>query len=87
MFSLKKALRQSIPHVRGGEPFAAASKSTAMVVFPTCVGVNRPGCAQVLEPCRVFPTCVGVNRNLRRRLRSLVRIPHVRGGEPSVSDA
>ena len=31
----------------------------------------------------VFPTCVGVNRHMLCIIRGVVRIPHVRGGEPA----
>ena len=52
---------QGIPHVRGGEPDVLSINECSTDVFPTCVGVNRPGEAGRTSR-RVFPTCVGVNR-------------------------
>ena len=34
----------------------------------------------------VFPTCVGVNQRQAQGQGKVVRIPHVRGGEPAESD-
>ena len=33
----------------------------------------------------VFPTCVGVNRAAELEAVRIERIPHVRGGEPSMA--
>src|SRR5450756_1829033 len=61
-----------LPHVRGGEPEAAADEShPTHSSLPHVRGGEPPLCSGPLFCSPVFPTCVGVNR--KQRPTSLTR--------------
>ena len=48
--------------MRGDEPRMIVQSLAVGKVYPTCVGMNRPGRIPGANHYDVYPTCVGMNR-------------------------